>query len=187
MKQVQSIRNSISEYWHGHGFPVSPLFGTNEDAFAAYYTSMYLIQDTSESVSIHMANDFSTDPFKAYIEFWGVMQALVIQQDAICEIHDAVLGRQPAVQKPSPWFELRDLRNRCAGHPANKASSGSTVRSFMGRNFGDYDKLTYEQYDAGSKTTTHPKVKLRKLIHDYDAQAGAILADVFAEMKRKCP
>src|SRR5216683_2518582 len=66
----------------------------NADAYAAYYTSMYLIQDTGEAVLTHMAKDFSADPMQAYLEFWGVMQAINIQQDSILQVQEAVV---PAV------------------------------------------------------------------------------------------
>ena len=51
---------------------------------------MYLIQDTGELVQSHMKHGFSSDPWLAYIEFWGVMQAIFIQQDAINEFYEAM-------------------------------------------------------------------------------------------------
>jgi len=136
-----------------------------------------------------MAAGFSSSPHAAYIEFWGVMQALVIQQDAIIELHKSICDMAPVLAKPSPWFELRDLRNRCAGHPASNtlSSKGTTLRSFLGRMFGSYEQITYEQYDAATCKTTHPKVNLRTLIDDYDGQAAGILNTVLAALKKKCP
>ena len=154
-----------------------------------FYTSKYLIQDTAESIGVHMATGFSGKPHAAYIEFWGVMQALVIQQDAIVELHKSICEMAPVLAKASPWFDIRDLRNRCAGHPASNthSSKGTTLRSFMGRGFGGYDQIMYEQYDAATGKTTHPKVNLRKLISDYDLQAAGILSAVLVDLKRKCP
>lgn len=188
MNHVSSIRQQIADHWQARLPPAGVLFG-DDDAFAAFYTSKYLIQDTAESVGVHMASGFSNNPHSAYIEYWGVMQALIIQQDAIIEVHKSICGTAPVLAKPSPWFELRDLRNRCAGHPASNthSSKGSTLRSFMGRSFGGYEQIMYEQYDAATGKTTHPQVDLRKLISDYDVQAAGILSAVLAEMKRKCP
>lgn len=33
---------------------------------------------------------FSEDPHEAYLKFWGVMQAIIIQQDSICELYWAI-------------------------------------------------------------------------------------------------
>jgi hypothetical protein len=65
-----------------------------------------------------MHGGFSRDPMRAYIEFWGVMQAIAIQQDAICELHKAVVGSRPDKDQIGPtWKDLKEKRNQCAGHP----------------------------------------------------------------------
>jgi hypothetical protein len=188
MIQISTIRQQIADHWQSRLPPAGVLFA-NDDAFAAFYTSKYLIQDTAESVAVHMRRGFSGNPHAAYIEFWGIMQALIIQQDAIVELHKSICDSAPKVRRPSPWFDIRDLRNRCAGHPAsNKNSSkGSTLRSFMGRHFGCYEQITYEQYDSRTGKTTHPKINMRELIGQYDLQAAQILCAVLAELKGKCP
>jgi hypothetical protein len=93
---------------------------------------------------------------------------------------------EASIARPSPWTELRDLRNQCAGHPANKQAKGASLRSFMGRSSGGYESITFEQYDS-TETRTHPTFNLRAIIHSYDGQAAAVLAAALAEMKRKCP
>ena len=186
MKYVMSVRQEIADHWHYRNPPVNSVFA-NDDAFAAFYTSKYLIQDTAEAVNTHMQKGFSPDPMAAYIEFWGVMQALFIQQDAVVELHNSICGTIPTLPASSPWFDLRDLRNRCAGHPANKGAKGGVLRSFMGRNFGSYPRVTFEQYDSVRSAITHPTVDLLTTIQFYDQQAGGVLLTALTELKRKCP
>jgi hypothetical protein len=185
MQQISRVRNEIAEYWHKNLNSKSPFSG--EDEFVAFYNSKFLIQDTSESIGSHMSKGFSQDPMFAYIEFWGIMQALIIQQDAICEMHFSLIGQQPKVKNKSAWFKIRDLRNKCAGHPSKKNNHGSHYRTFMGRSFGNYNSLRYEQYDAAEKIVTHPTVNLKVLIEEYDAQAAAYLNSVLQELKKKLP
>ena len=64
---------------------------------------------------------------------------------------------------------------------------GHHAALFHGQGFGGYDQIMYEQYDAATGKTTHPKVNLRKLISDYDLQAAGILSAVLVDLKRKCP
>ena len=189
MKNVLQARSDIYDQFHrstagsAHFFLVP-----NADAYAAYYTSMYLIQDTGGAVFSHMARDFSEDPMLAYVEFWGVLQAVVIQQDAIIEIHRVVVGSGPQIGGESPWMKLRDFRNLCAGHPANRQHGVlAPQRTFMGRSFGNYDDLMYELWDATTGKTTHPVVNLRQMINDYDVQAGGILRFVLASMRTRWP
>jgi hypothetical protein len=186
MKAVMNVHWDIAEHWHHCRLPVSAVFAT-DDAYAAFYTSKYLIQDTAEAIFAHLDRGFSKDPMAAYLEFWGVMQAIFIQQDAICELYESVFGKKAATHGLNAWATLRDLRNRCAGHPANKTIGGGSLRSFMGRGFGPYERITYEQYDSSTRTRTHPTFNLKALINSYDAEAARLLSAVLAEMKRKCP
>ena len=160
----------------------------NEDSHAAYYTSMYLIQDTGESVMAHMNKGFSSNAMSAYLEFWGVMQAISIQQDAICELHKAVIGRVPSVQSSWSWSKLRETRHRLAGHPAKRTHGvPGTQRAFMGRSFGSYEDIRYELWDASTRQITHPTINLRQMIIDYDKEASTILSNVLSDMKSRWP
>lgn len=163
----------------------------NEDAYAAYYTSMYLIQDTGEAVEDHMSRGFSAQPYQAYLEFWGVMQAIVIQQDAIFQIHEAVVGNILAKRaSQSSWAKIRDTRHLCAGHPAKRSRGyGVTApqRTFMGRSFGGYNQIQYEKWDAQTSKSTYPVFNLRQMIDDYDKEATVVLNTVLSTMKKQWP
>ena len=92
MKKILATRGQIYDQFHGsQAGPAHFFLNENADAYAQYYTSMYLIQDTGEAAWTHMEGDFSKDPMRAYLEFWGVMQAIEIQQDAIFQLHRAAV------------------------------------------------------------------------------------------------
>lgn len=189
MDVVQTVRSAIYDHFQNSSAAQQHFFlAENKDAYAAYYTSMYLIQDTAEAVYTHIARGFSPDPMLAYIEFWGVMQATDIQQDAILQLHKAVVGNTPAVQKGSAWDKLRDTRHLCAGHPANRRHGvPAPQRTFMGRMFGNYEQIKYELWDEQIGTTTHPTFNLRQMIEDYDVQAGEVLESVLSTMRSRWP
>jgi hypothetical protein len=166
---------------------VSGLGQDDPDVFAAYYTAMYLIQDTAETLFIHRQNGFSPDPHRAYLEFWGVMQAICIQQDSIAELHNAITGRK--VQNfPNAWSDIRNLRHTCAGHPAYRNYGvPAAQRAFMGRRFGDYNCITYELWDALTESRSHPTVNLGQMIDQYDQEAANILLNILSVMKSNWP
>jgi hypothetical protein len=186
MNRILDAQSAIyDQFQHSSAFSA---ISKQRDQYAAYYTSMYLIQDTGEALARHMAGDFSTDPLRAYLEFWGVMQAINIQQDAISELHRVVGGSKPTTGPNSAWCRLRDKRNLCAGHPARRSHGVPAIqRAFMGRNFGNYHQITYELWDDGIKQTTNPAFNLRQMIEDYVNEAGQILRDVLTTMKSKWP
>jgi hypothetical protein len=160
----------------------------NQDKYAAYYTSMYLLQDTTESLIHHRVTGFSTNCFKGYIEFWGVMQALIIQQDALKALFAAIHEDDDWPLEPEPWKEIRSLRNLCAGHPAHQARKGEKAkRTFMGREFGTYDAVTFELWDEATKKISHVTFDLSALIDRYAEEAKYRLEDILKEMKRRWP
>lgn len=188
MNLLLNVREAIYNYFHASSCGPAYFFRPeNADAYAAYYTSMYLIQDTGEAVLSHMTRDFSPDPIRAYLEFWGLMQAIVIQQDAIKEMHDAVVGCR--LENPTPdsnWHKLRELRNICAGHPANRNRNvPASQRTFMGRSFGNYDGIQYELWDKSKDQIAHPTVNLCQMIGGYDREASEILTTILSSMRSK--
>jgi hypothetical protein len=121
MLRIVNRRQEIYNYFHNNGACQQFFFdAAQEERYAAYYTSMYLVQDTSESLLDHRARGFSSDPLAAYIEFWGIMQALIIQQDSISELYEAVTAAELDSRALNSWQAVRTLRNACAGHPAKK-------------------------------------------------------------------
>jgi hypothetical protein len=118
------------------------------------------------------------------------MQAISIQQDAILEMHKAVVGKDQTNRSGPAWEALRNVRHACAGHPASRKRGlpgGGPQRSFMGRSFGKYNAIRYELWDASTKKSTYPVINLRKMISDYDAEASVVLNEVLSTMKAKWP
>ncbi len=190
MDKILAVRSKIYDQFHKSMAGPDYFFkDQNAAEYAAYYTSMYLIQDTGEAVFEHMKNGFSSNPMQAYIEFWGVMQAIFIQQDAIKELHNAVIGSQPQIAKTSDWMKIRDARNLCAGHPSKRTVGiPATQRTFMGRRFGNYDNIQYELWDARTpKQPSHPAFNLRAMIEAYDSEGAHILDLVLCKLANKWP
>lgn len=189
MNQVATRRDEIYNYFHGSTSCQHFFFAASqEERYSAYYTSMYLLQDTTESLIVHRYKDFSSDPFEAYIEFWGVMQALFIQQDSISELHEAVIGSALNRRNLVSWNELRNLRNTCAGHPVKKdrPKKSPLSRTFMGRSFGNYSAVTYEQWQS-DRIISHPVVDLGSLIDSYATEAEQQLSLILQSMKNRWP
>jgi hypothetical protein len=166
MNALTDRRDEIYNHFHANQACRRYFFDPGrESEYAAYYNSMYLLQDATESLVQHRGKGFASDDLTRYIEFWGVMQAVIIQQDSIAEIYGVLVG-QPLLAKAlqlAAWSEIRELRNVCAGHPANKSrpKSQPLSRAFIGRMGVNYDTLTYELWQQGA-TRSHPQVNLEE-------------------------
>jgi hypothetical protein len=189
MLKIAELREEIYNYFHNSESCQQFYFdNANEERFCAYNTSMYLLQDTTESLNAHRKKSFSSDPWEAYIEFWGVMQALIIQQDSIKELYEAIIGKVLYSKPLNSWQEIRILRNICSGHPARKdrPKKFPLTRTVMSRNFGSYSEITYRKWQS-KEGISHPKVKLGTLIDEYAKEAESILAKVLQSMKQQWP
>lgn len=184
MDRIQTVREEIYDYFHTQSSKITR--GLGERRFAAYYTCMHLIKDASESLGVHRKSGFSKDPFVAYIEFWGIMQAIIVLQDVIFELYWVVTGGKLEANHYPARAELRELRNLCAGHPARREHKLPLAMAFMARGFGRYDQISYEKWEEGVGTT-FPKVNLGDFIDKYIVEACEQLANIFAEMKSRWP
>jgi hypothetical protein len=91
MDQILETREEIYDYFQSNKACQAFFFSVSrEERYVAYYTSMYLILDATESLWVHRNKGFAADPMKHILEFWGVMQAIVIQQDSIGELYWAI-------------------------------------------------------------------------------------------------
>src|SRR5262249_54749655 len=108
-----------------------------------------------------------------------------IQQDAICELHEAVIGASLQIGNLPAWQAIRALRHICAGHPAKRSRGTSLTRTFMGRTFGGYGGITYEMWQAGA--VTHVTVALGLQIDSYAVEAEQALQSILGYMKKRWP
>lgn len=189
MDAILDRREEIYNYFHGNQACQQYFFDSfHEGDFVAYYNSMYLLQDSTESLWWHRCHGFSSDPYHAYIELWGVLQAVIIQQDSIAELFLVIKGVRLDSSPLTSWSNIRNLRNICAGHPAkrDRPKGRALVRSFMGRMFGNYDSFKYEQWEQGVGRT-HPEVELGGLIDAYAIEAEAKLLEILEAMRERWP
>lgn len=189
MNIISEYRGRIYDHFHGSQSCQSHFFDkVHADDYAVYYTAMYLLQDSTEGLSAHRGRGFASDPLIAYIELWGIMQAIIIQQDSIKKLYELLTGTE-FPKFSGKWKEIRDLRVLCSGHPVDKGESRKqpAERTFAGRTFGGYEKLSLETYSEDSKQVQHPKIKLGTLIDAYAGEASTFLKSAETEMKKRWP
>lgn len=93
----------------------------NLKAWNQLCASMDAIEYSNHAVDAYIAGDSPEDPGERYLRLFGLMQALVIQQDAIKHLYEALSYADPlcSVEKLK---EIRNIRHDCAGHPTKQWS-----------------------------------------------------------------
>lgn len=194
MERIAVLREKIYELFHGSNSCAKYFFDdTHKDELASYYTAMCLLQDSTESLCEHRKRGFNTDELLAYIEIWGVLQAIIIQQDAIEAIYKVLHWNEIEVPQGTKWLELRNIRNLYSGYPVTKDARAQldkkrekdVERSFLGRDFGGYDELIIEVWNK--KKTVFKNIELGKLIDDYTGEATQCLQEIIDGFPTKWP
>lgn len=188
MKNFFDVRERIYQFEFENDY----LLNLSNDTFDIYCVLKDLLQDTGEAIGYHIQRGFSDSPMLAYIEFWGVMQALFIQQDAVMEFYALLFGEQSKNEKSNElkqsntgWIKLRDMRNLCSGHPAAQGNRSASTRTSMGRgaHFINYNLVKCISYSNGE--TSFKEYKLKEMILEYEQEAVEILNLIFKEIQSK--
>lgn len=90
---------------------------------------MDIIDDILFALHSYTHNDHN-DQGLAYLETFGVLQSLFVQQDAVSKLHKVITGHSSDLEKEYPDLKVvRDVRIRVAGHPVGgQGSSHFLVR-----------------------------------------------------------
>ena len=126
---------------------------TDVRTYSACVGSLY----TSTSVINHFATMKPPESLdERYLVVWGVLQAFIIQQDAVRELHHMFV--EPTKKKGfgsafKNWHELRGLRDATGGHPTSPAHASSLM--VVARASDDWGVLVRFQ---GKITPIHPYI-----------------------------
>ncbi len=185
MQRISEKRTRIYNHFNSSAGCQSYFFNqTRSDLYTKYYTAMYLLQDTTEGLSAHMDQGFNTNPHLAYIELWGVMQAIFLQQDSITTLYKIFMEDKLSLENESKWKEIRKLRNQCSGHPLDQSGK---YRSFFGRDGINYENLRYERKDRRLPEPEFITIDYAQLISDYADETIPFLDAIIETMTKRWP
>ena len=151
------------------------------EQFEKYCISKDTIQDTSEAISAHEEKGFCSETSLRYIEYYGLLQAVYLQQDSILALH-RLFGetKDLNLSECSGWNEIREMRNDTVGHPVGR-------RKRLNRNQISYDDVHYmdiKKENIESWESYH--VNLRKLLHRYGDEAAEVLGELHECIRKTC-
>lgn len=132
------------------------------------------LQDTQTAI-----NEYRERTIHSYLAKYGLLQAMLVQQDALCHIEEA-LGLTINLKKDFPQlFLLRTIRHETIGHPTKTSKSkhseyknGAVTFTSITRN----EDLTGMEYGVWSNTGfQHKHINLMELI---DTQSTILIEEM---------
>jgi len=177
-------RDGLASLWYERVLrrTTNPLgFFPSVERYWAFCVANTNLQDSSDAIYAHRHSGFSADELHGYVEWWGLLQAIVIQQDAIIELHQAVSGGDTLKKRARDnrdWMTARELRILYAGHPNRQ---GSPVRrAVVPRQVFTWQAVETQIYDdlKGRFET----VALNSIIEAYDRVAAGYVSETTASL-----
>jgi hypothetical protein len=141
------------------------------------------VEDTELATAAYLEGEFPSQPGEQYLRVYGVLQALVVQQDALRDMIGILCPGLP-LKLVDVLKDVRDARHASIGHPTRRESKGDVSSHFISRitmSKDYFQLLSYSKKDGSSSTY----VPVRKLIDQQCAEAVRILSEVVTELKRK--
>jgi len=184
---VLQVRDDMSAFWHSKAavwHKAEYFTFTSKENYEAFCVAKDLIQDSGEALLAHRKTGFSASASLAYIEFWGVLQAIFIQQGAIKEMWKLFDLKPKELPVPPAWEDVRVLRNLAAGHPVAEKHSGNGLRrSVTSRTQKSYSEIKLTVFSESDER--HQVVNLGAKIDCYDAAAALIMAQIFDKLRQQ--
>jgi hypothetical protein len=149
------------------------------DQYVTYCVTKDTILDTAETLLVHRKKGFVKDIYERYIEYYGVLQAVYMQQDAICALHRLFVKTELELSDMSNWKQVRELRNLTVGHPVGR-------KRFLSRNVISYDRVNYLWWPKGNRFPKSENVSLATVIDDYAAEAAVVLERLHVVLESEC-
>lgn len=149
-----------------------------------FRSSLDAIRQTHRAIEAynHTNGDLSDD--ECYLAIYGLLQALVVQQDAMCHLAEA-LGTKPVhMARHKRLEEIRNIRNWSVGHPTkidryDTRSHHAIQRTHLGR--GGFS--LYSAFDDGREQYTYvPLIELARLQRRV---VSRVLRDMLAELNSR--
>jgi len=120
---VRKIRDHVNKPWKHYWLR------QNKAMFSQLCSSMDMIDDADYAIRAFEVGEFPESKPSLYLATVGVLQALIVQQDAVFHLAEA-LGYNYSIKKYPDLIEIRNIRHQSVGHPTKKERPKSSATSY---------------------------------------------------------
>lgn len=113
------------------------------------WTSLDVIEDSQIAIDDYTnLSEFSSNE-KGYLYVYGILHALYLQQDALCNLNKSLFGLDIDFKKDYPeLYNIREIRNNSIGHPTDRGNG----KSFHGISRMTIQKKGFQMMSSFPKT-----------------------------------
>jgi hypothetical protein len=185
-QQLQMLAKNVDNVRCAIGNPAlyRQYFSADTDRWSRFCVAIDTLEDTLLAIEAFVMNDPGHTHQEQYLRFYGLMQAVYIQEDAISELWTIVM--ESKLEKPdddSGWMTIRNIRNHSAGHPVDRRIS--LVRVNLEAGFVSMITSVPEGRTSMEYGEKHWGGKLADLLTEYVKEADDRLSAIAARIPIK--
>lgn len=176
LRAEERLRGAIN----GDGLPDDATVKSFGENWLKLCAAMDQLEDTTLAIDAYL-HPMTTDPRVSdgatYLQTYGVLQAIILQQDAIAMIEQC-LGSHSRKHASDSHQTLRLIRNRIVGHPLDKCEPHGQQRSVWGIvriSLGKGGKLKTYNWGANGHQSKVEEIDMTELIRSHCLEARAAL------------
>ncbi|MEW5859638.1 MAG: hypothetical protein AB1861_20000 [Cyanobacteriota bacterium] len=145
-------------------------------------SSLDLIGDTQIAIDAYPQLFSMREEGVSYLIVYGILQTLLLQQDAAKHIGDAL---DIKVKLPKALEEIRVIRNSAAGHPSYQKENGLSKSSFITRMSISPTGFELITVYSGDKEYEMRHIAIPALIEKQQIYLGEILSKVITNLEKQ--
>ncbi|EMQ4855121.1 hypothetical protein AAIB78_000246 [Morganella morganii] len=146
-------------------------------------SALDLIGDTELAIEAYPSLYSNSNDGVSYLIVYGILQTLLLQQDAAQHIADA-LGLEK-IKRPKQLDEIRVIRNSAAGHPTSQKEKGAYKSCFITRISLSPRSFQMVITSSNSSEYQYKTVKIPTLLKIQKTYIAKLLEQVSDELKRQ--
>lgn len=178
-EKEQGIRAYVNKDYHV-GYLYDKQF---KDQLDDWYTLTVALDTLGDSCSalIYFENEgIGTSTGEKYLRLYGVLQAIILQQDAINHLYRLFTENKLTIEDTSAWAKIREVRNMATGHPIGKKgkSEEGLLRIFLSQRSITSTGFTLMICEEKTGKTRHQKIDLKTLYEAYKLEALLYLSAI---------
>jgi hypothetical protein len=142
------------------------------DEWNTLCVAMDTLGDTCLALQDYERRGIGVEEGEKYLRLYGMLQAVVIQQDAIGHLWKIVHGDALPPSPNSGWGRIRELRVLAVGHPVESRQQRRTFISRPTLSHKGFDRITWLGRDNRDEIE---QVDIKGLYESYKTEAAGIL------------
>jgi hypothetical protein len=146
-------------------------------------TALDTVDDTEEAMTAYVDNDFPIGNGERYLRYYGVLQAMFVQQDSLDDLIKAV-HPVAEISVKDILKDVREARNKSVGHPTNLKRGGVLFTQAIVQNSMRKDGFRLISYPERNGQLFQ-FIPVIELIAKQKDEAARVLSEVIEDLRQR--